>query len=231
MSGAEKTIIVRTEGEPLALADTLRSEVRAIDPHLALYDVITMAAHLESSTGRESQTSFVFGCFAAVALFLAAVGLYGVLAFSVAQRRHEIGIRMALGARPTDVLRSVIYTGLELAILGVVFGGFSIPSAGTPLRQPSLRRRAHRTADLPADRGVAPERCPPGQLDTGSTRGKGRSDGGVAVSVRAAARAAAGIARWLPYTARFGPGQRPTRTKPCAAHLPPSRSSRPVPTI
>lgn len=120
--GGFGTIFVRTRGEPLAARLAVEREVHAVDPALPLYNVMTMEERAGAALARQRFATTLLGTFAGMALVLAAVGLYGVMAFSVAQRTREIGLRMALGADAPRVLRGVLGQGLALAGIGILLG-------------------------------------------------------------------------------------------------------------
>jgi putative ABC transport system permease protein len=114
--------VVRTSVEPSTLSEGVRRAVREADRDAPVYAVKTMAQVLADSTAQRRFNTALMTCFAAVALLMAAIGLYGVISYSVAQRVQEIGIRMALGAQVGHVLRMVLWNGLKLALAGVVVG-------------------------------------------------------------------------------------------------------------
>jgi predicted permease len=116
------TIFVRTAGEPGAIAATLRSEVAALDPNLPLANARTMNSHLGIALLPARLIGGALGVFGLLALGLASVGIYGVVAYSVAQRTREIGIRMALGAAASDAVRLVMRQGLAPVLLGMAIG-------------------------------------------------------------------------------------------------------------
>src|SRR5262245_57786482 len=115
-------VAVRTTADPLNLVAAVTQEARAIDPNAPIYDVKTMEQWLSESLARRRFSLISLGLFALVAVFLAAVGIYGVMSYSVAQRTREIGIRMALGAQPHSVFKLIIGRGMLLAGAGVGLG-------------------------------------------------------------------------------------------------------------
>ena len=115
-------LVVRTAGDPMALAGAVRSEVRSLDPNIPVANIRPMTEVVAASLATPRLTGFLMGTFAAIALTLAAVGIYGVLSYLVARRTHEIGIRLAVGADRSQVLALVLKQGLTLAGAGIAVG-------------------------------------------------------------------------------------------------------------
>jgi putative ABC transport system permease protein len=116
------SLVARTRSEPLAAMSGIREAVRQVDPHLPLGNVRTMEQVKEQSMLWAKQPTWVVGAFAGVAALLAALGLYGVLAHAVTQQRREIGIRMALGARPGDVVSHTLRSAFSMLLVGLAVG-------------------------------------------------------------------------------------------------------------
>jgi predicted permease len=116
------TLFVRTKGDPAALAPAVRREIKSLAPNLPVFDVTTLERKVARTFGRERFGATLLSLLAGIALFLAAVGIYGLVAETVAARTREIGVRMALGAAPADIVRRVLKRGLTLAAVGLGAG-------------------------------------------------------------------------------------------------------------
>src|SRR5215471_6566854 len=119
------SVTVRTAGNPAALGKRLAAQVAAVDKDLAAVNIQTMEEVVSGAMVQRKETMYLIAGFAGLALVLAVIGLYGVMSFSVAQRTAEIGIRQAIGAQRTDILRMVLGQGLRLSLLGIVIGTVS----------------------------------------------------------------------------------------------------------
>jgi putative ABC transport system permease protein len=117
-----RDLVVRTTGDPLSLVPAVRREVHAVDPDQPLSNIATMAEQLSEETGARGTGVVLLASFAGLALLLSVVGIYGVLAYFVTQRVPEIGVRLALGARPRDILALVLKKGMGLVLAGVAIG-------------------------------------------------------------------------------------------------------------
>jgi predicted permease len=116
------SLAIHTSSDPRSLAGVVERQVQGLDPDQPVYRIRTMSELMSESMGRRRLSMFLLAIFAGVALALAAVGIYGIMSYSVAQRAHEVGIRMALGARSSDVLRMVLGQSLGLTVAGIVAG-------------------------------------------------------------------------------------------------------------
>jgi len=114
--------VIRTSVDPLSLASAIQREVMTVDQLLPITGVRSMQQVVSTSTARQNFNMLLLSVFAGIALLLAAIGIYGVMSYSVQQRTHELGIRMALGADRGDMLRMVVGTGMRLTVLGVMVG-------------------------------------------------------------------------------------------------------------
>jgi putative ABC transport system permease protein len=130
--GRHVKVALRAEGDPRALASAVRAEIATIDGNLAIQSVSTMSDRVAELVAPRRFSAVTLGGFAAGALLLAGIGLYGLLAFTVTERRREIAVRLALGAEPSEIVRFVVGQGLKLVSIGLVLGvGAAYGAAGT----------------------------------------------------------------------------------------------------
>jgi putative ABC transport system permease protein len=116
------SLVVRTSGDPAAMPAVIKKEIGEIDKDLAAYEVATMGELLSNTIALRSFSMVLLGAFAVVALVLAAIGIYGVISYSISQGMHELGVRIALGATASDILKLVLKQGMTLAALGIAIG-------------------------------------------------------------------------------------------------------------
>jgi putative ABC transport system permease protein len=123
-AGVGTTLVVRTNGDPTAVAATIRNETRTLEPDVAIFNVNAMEQLIAASPAAFMRRfpALLIGIFAAIALLLASIGIYGVVSYSVSQQTHYIGVRMALGAQASDILKMVLKQGLTLALIGIGVG-------------------------------------------------------------------------------------------------------------
>ena len=125
---------VRTAGEATSVQQSIAAALYALDPDLPMADVKTMEQRVEESMAGDRFNTVLFAAFAAVALALAALGIFGVMSFVVAQRRHEIGLRMALGAGRGRLIAEVLREGMTTTLLGVVIGSGGAYAVGRAMQ-------------------------------------------------------------------------------------------------
>ena len=139
------TLFIRTPGDPAAIAPAVRREIKALAPNLPVFDVATMTQRSARTFSRERFGATLLGLLAVIALFLASVGIYGLVAETVSAQTKEIGVRMALGARPGDILRGVLGRGLLLAGIGLAAGLVAALALSAAALESSLRRPSDRS--------------------------------------------------------------------------------------
>ena len=177
-------LTIRVEGDPASITSAVRSELRAADPNLPMFQVRTIDEARRLSYWQYGLYGWIFGTIGVMGLLLAAIGVYGVLSYSVSQRTQEIGVRVALGAARRDILGLVVGQGLLLAGIGIAVGLALVGRrdavrADAPLqRQPLRSADVHRRRDVPRDGGLS------GELRAGAARDACRSRRGAARGVK-----------------------------------------------
>ena len=178
-------IVARTDGDPVQQSSAVRQAVTSIDPSLPAYSIASLASIVSDSVAQRRFSMLLLGVFALIALFLAAIGLYGVVAYSVNQRTQEIGVRMAIGAQRGDVFRLIVGGGMKLALIGVDPRSRWRPGGGARRRDDAVRRDAVRSRELRHDRRRSPRRRRPRVLHARASGDARRSAGGAPAGVRA----------------------------------------------
>ena len=115
-------VVMRTAGDPLSVLPAVREQVKALDPELPIYEVQTLDDYVAASIATRKFISILCAIFAAAGLLLAVVGLFGVMSYTVAQRTHELGVRVAVGAAKLDILRLILRQGMAMTVAGIVIG-------------------------------------------------------------------------------------------------------------
>jgi putative ABC transport system permease protein len=119
---ASMNFVIRTNGDPLAMVDRVRNQIFAVDKDQPVYNINAMEQLVNNSLSSRRFSMLLLTAFAGIALVLTAVGVYGILSYTVNQRRHEIGLRMALGAQPRQILRMIVGQGITLSLIGLLIG-------------------------------------------------------------------------------------------------------------
>jgi putative ABC transport system permease protein len=119
------TVVVRSKSQPSAITSAVTGTIRELDPEIPVTDVMSMEDYIGTTLTQQQMSMLLLAAFAGLALVLASVGIYSVLSFAVRRRVQEIGIRMALGAQRTDVLKMILKQGTMLAAIGIAIGGLA----------------------------------------------------------------------------------------------------------
>jgi hypothetical protein len=172
------TFVIRTRTNPENLIGSVRRQIWTVDKGLPVSEVKTMEQVIADKLWRARLSTLLLGLFAAIALVLAAVGIYGVISYSVRQRTQEIGIRMALGAKQRDVVRLTLIEGMAPVLAGAGIGVAIALGGDTADEDPAVSGDYDGSGDVrPGYRGAHPGGRP-GQLHSGSTGGSGGPAGG-----------------------------------------------------
>jgi putative ABC transport system permease protein len=119
------SMVVRTSGDPASLVPSVRQAIREVDPSIPLFGIFAMSARIADQTAQFRFSAWVLGAFAAMALLLSAIGIYGVMSYLVSQRTREVGIRMALGASRREIVRLIVGRGAQLIAIGILLGALA----------------------------------------------------------------------------------------------------------
>jgi putative ABC transport system permease protein len=120
--GYQNALMIRTEGNPKHLLTAIRKEFQAMDNNIVLCDISTVEEEISTLFSPQRFNMFFLGAFAVLALILTSIGIYGTVAYAVSRRTHELGIRMALGARGVEVLKTILKQGIKLVLMGIILG-------------------------------------------------------------------------------------------------------------
>jgi len=175
------TVMARYEGDAATLTKAMENQIHAVDPALAIFNTQTMEEHLHEALFLPRLVGVLFSVFGLGGVTLASVGLYGVMSYSVSQRTKEIGVRMALGARATEVQRMVVRGGMRMALVSVVLGLPMAACGGEAVDEPAVWREAVGYRDVHTGSSTAGGGVADCVLDTVTAGFAGRSDGGVAL--------------------------------------------------
>ena len=177
------TLVVRSAGSTADVLGAVRGAIGAVDPDVAFYNVRTMKQQVADSVAQPRLRSALLAVFSIVALMLASLGIYGVIACSVAERKKEIGIRVALGAEPSEVRRMVLGQGLKLTVIGLVVGLAGAAAATRLIEGFLFGVRASDPLTYLATCAVFIAVAIAGELFAGAAGDAGGSDGGAAGGV------------------------------------------------
>ncbi len=177
------TLVVRTDGDPAAISPAVQREIRSLDPNQPVSDVRTMDQVMAEWVSRSRFNTLLLGLFAGLATLLSAVGIFGVMNYSVALRTRELGLRLAIGAQPRQVLLLVLKQGLLLTILGVVVGLAAAFALTRSVVRTLVWCGGHRFEHLHADLSLPGHRLPPGLLPPRAPRNANRPLAGATLRV------------------------------------------------
>ena len=179
------TLVARTQSDPAGMSQAVKQQIWKVDSQLPLTKVQTLDEVAAASFAARRFNMLLLAIFAGLALVLAAVGIYGVMSYAVTQRTQEIGIRMALGAQASDVLKLIVRNGMALTLVGVAIGLAGAFALTRSDDDSALRSDSYRCRYIHDGFGCLDRRRVARLLSAGATCDKGRSTGGVALRVKA----------------------------------------------